>query len=139
MKRCFLPCLIILPGSFKLHSHPFRPCGKSFNHALCKYGRNQTSITEFDTRRKTRVERRKVSNPCLQGRVRPHLSVRQSVTRSKTKIRETASLQSPAWSLPGQFSNSFYENADEIYALKKTLIEQGILSGERNRLALARD
>jgi len=36
-------------------------------------------------------------------------------------------------------SNSFYENVEELYALKGTLIQQGILSGEGNRLALARD
>jgi hypothetical protein len=35
-------------------------------------------------------------------------------------------------------SNSFYENVYEVYALKKTLIQQGILSGEGNGLALAR-
>ena len=34
-------------------------------------------------------------------------------------------------------SNSFYENVDELYALKETLIQQGILSNEGNGLALA--
>ena len=34
-------------------------------------------------------------------------------------------------------SNSFYENVDELYALKEALIQQGILSNEGNGLALA--
>jgi len=36
-------------------------------------------------------------------------------------------------------SNSFYENVEELYSLKEVLIQQGILSGEGNGLALARD
>ena len=36
-------------------------------------------------------------------------------------------------------SNSFYENVDELYALKETLIQQGILSNYVNGLAFARE
>ena len=36
-------------------------------------------------------------------------------------------------------SNSFYENVDELYALKEMLVQQGILSNDDNGLALARD
>jgi len=38
-----------------------------------------------------------------------------------------------------RLDNRFYENVDELYALKETLIQQGILSNDGNGLALARD
>ena len=50
----------------------------------------------------------------------------------KTKKRENLSTLSRFAPLTLPTSNSFYENVDELYALKETLIQQGILSGEGN-------
>ena len=55
----------------------------------------------------------------------------------KTKKRDNLSILSRLVPLTLPTSNSFYENVDELYALKETLIQQGILSNEGNGLALA--
>jgi hypothetical protein len=57
----------------------------------------------------------------------------------KTKKRDNLAPLSNIVPLTLPTSNSFYENVDELYSLKETLIQQGILSGEGNGLALARD
>ena len=63
----------------------------------------------------------------------------RSLQRLKTKKRDNLSTLSRFVPLTLPTSNSFYENVDELYALKETLIQQGILSCEGNGLALARD
>ena len=62
-----------------------------------------------------------------------------SLQRLKTKKRDALSSVSLSVPLTLPTSNSFYENVDELYSLKETLIQQGILNGEGNGLALARD
>jgi len=62
-----------------------------------------------------------------------------SEKRFKTKKRDALSSVSLIVPLTLPTSNSFYENVDELYALKETLLQQGILSNEGNGLALARD
>ena len=57
----------------------------------------------------------------------------------KTKKRENLSTLSRFVPLTIPTSNSFYENVDELYALKETLVQQGVLSNDGNGLALARD
>jgi len=58
---------------------------------------------------------------------------------SKTKKRDNLSIASRFVPLTLPTSNSFYENVEELYALKETLKQQGILSNDGNGLALARD
>ena len=60
-------------------------------------------------------------------------------TLEVAKKRDALSSVSLSVPLTLPTSNSFYENVDELYSLKETLIQQGILSGEGNGLALARD
>ena len=62
-----------------------------------------------------------------------------SLQRLKTKKRDALSSVSLSVPLTLPTSNSFYENVDELYSLKETLIQQGILSNYGNGLALARD
>ena len=63
----------------------------------------------------------------------------KSLQRFKTKARENLSTISRFVPLTLPTSNSFYENVDELYALKEMLVQQGILSNDGNGLALARD
>ena len=71
--------------------------------------------------------------------VRLSLEVCVIIWLLKTKKRDNLSTLSRFVPLTLPTSNSFYENVDELYALKETLIQQGILNGEGNGLALARD
>ena len=61
-----------------------------------------------------------------------------SLQRLKTKKRDALSSVSLSVPLTLPTSNSFYENVDELYSLKETLILQGILNDNDNCLALAR-
>ena len=56
----------------------------------------------------------------------------------KTKTRGDLKIISRLVPLTLPTSNSFYENAEELYSLKETLILQGILNDNDNCLALAR-
>ena len=106
--------------------------------------RYQTSTVEFDTRRKIGVEGWKVSNPCLQGWVRPHLSVSQSVTIRKPKnVRKQKTgdrIAAISRLVPGagQFSNSLYANLDEFRALKESLQREGIFDETWETLVIPR-
>ena len=61
----------------------------------------------------------------------------RSLQRLKTKKRDNLSTLSRFVPLTLPTSNSFYENVEELYALKETLIHQGILIDGGKGLTIA--